>query len=198
MKHLLNWLKKKKKTPVFKDTKYVIKPAFELGGVQYYQFDDIFNLPYERGLKAITFYEESRMKCTLEYLILHTEAVDKVLTSTKVNIYDLKKFNDQLAERLKFIVDVDILYKLASVVFFDENENPSTYEYKYNADKIKFWKENKSAADFFLQMPIQELVPYLKDLEPISPEYTKVMDQINRQHLDILSSVSSKEGKTTH
>jgi hypothetical protein len=178
----------------FKDSKYIIKYAFTIGGIEYYSFDDTFNLPYERGLKAISFYEESRMKCSLEYLKLHTEAIDNILNGKSIKIYDIKKLNDQLAERLKFVVDIDLLYKLASVIFFDKDENPSTYEFKYNTEKIEHWKKHKEIGDFFLQMPIVQLMPFLKESNRISPDYAEALRKINRHHLEnIYSHISNKE-----
>jgi hypothetical protein len=60
------------------------------------------------------------------------------------------------------ITDADLVYKLASVVFFDKSESPTHYEHGYNQKKIEHWKKNASMYDFFLQMPLQELVPFLK------------------------------------
>ena len=50
------------------DIQYPIEFAFEIEGRSFYRFKDYFNIPYERGLKTITFYEEARMKITYEYL----------------------------------------------------------------------------------------------------------------------------------
>ena len=61
-----------------KDVKYPIKEAFTIEGRTFYQFEDTFNIPYQRGLKTVTFYEEARMKITYEYLE-HTKAIDKIL-----------------------------------------------------------------------------------------------------------------------
>ncbi len=195
IKSISSYFQKKPKDFIpFKDSKYIIKYAFTIGGIDYYCFDDTFNLPYERGLKAISFYEESRMKCSLEYLKLHTEAIDNILNSKSIKIYDIKKLNDQLAERLKFVVDIDLLYKLASVIFFDKNEIPTTYEFKYNVEKIEHWKKHKDIGDFFLQMPIVRLIPFLKESNQISQDYAEALRKINRHHLDnIYSHISNKE-----
>ena len=62
MKKLLKLLKKpfnwKTKFP---NVNHIIEQAFEVGGVKYYQFADVFSLPYERGLFALMIYEETRM-----------------------------------------------------------------------------------------------------------------------------------------
>ena len=170
-------------------TEYPIEEAFTINGITYYKYSDTFNVPYERGLKAITKYEEARMKITYEYMLQHTEAMNKILKSKQIDIFKIKNLNDILAERLKWVTDVDILYGLASIVFFDKTENPTTYDYKYNAEKIKFWKENKSVEDFFFQVPMLELMPFLKDLEMNLKSYSEITEAMNQIHSDLVSSI---------
>jgi hypothetical protein len=134
---------------VFPGQKHVIVPAFELAGVEYYRFDDVFNLPYERGLTALVFYEETRMRCSREYLEKHVEVVRNTLRSNRIDIFKLNQLNEQMGERLKLSLDVDLLYKLASIVFFDRNENPVLYDAEYCRKKVDFWKKHKGVSDFF-------------------------------------------------
>jgi hypothetical protein len=47
--------------------------------------------------------------------------------------------------------------KLASVIYFDDTEDLSTYDRKHCDDKIKYWKDN-NVIDFFLTKPIGELL----------------------------------------
>ena len=158
---LLSFVRSMGKQTKFKDSQYIIKEAFVLNNIQYYQFDDIFNLPYQRGMTALAFYEECRMGVDRAYLEQHTKAVDELLGAYKINIYKINALNQQLKERTEFFTDSDLLYKLASVVFFDSKENPKKYEQDYNERKIKAWKESNTA-DFFLQKPLQDLIPFLR------------------------------------
>jgi len=176
-----NWKKK------FPEQKYMIEEAFSIGGKMYYQFTDVFSLPIERGLIAIMAYEESRMKCSLEYLRKHIEATRKLLHAEKIDIFRINQFNEQLNERINFSIDVELIYKLAAVVYFDENENPSLYDAEYCKTKIEFWKKNKDVADFFLQQPVTELLPYLQNVDFNLSEYSTVNEELNRIHLERLS-----------
>ena len=177
------------KQDYFPKAEYPIEEAFTINGRTFYQFVDTFNVPYERGLKAITKYEEARMKITYEYMEKHTEAVDKLLKEQKIDIFKIKNLNDILKERLKWYVDVNILYGLASVVYFDKNENPATYDSKYNHEKILFWKEHKTVEDFFSQEPLLVLMPYLKDLETNLKNYSEITEALNQVHLDMVTSI---------
>jgi len=93
------------------------------------------------------------------------------------------KLNNQLSERLEFIYDTDLVYKLASVVYFDEKENPEDYDWTYNQKKIDKWKKDKSINDFFLTMPIADLVPFLKDFNMNFDSYSQVQMEQTTQHL---------------
>ena len=176
-----NWRKK------FPEQKYLIEEAFSINGTKYYRFSDIFNLPIERGIMAIMVYEETRMKCSVEYLQKHIEVTRNLLHSDKIDIFRINQLNEQLNERVNFALDTDLIYKLASVVFFDENENPSIYDSEYSKKKIEFWKKHKETADFFLQQPMTELLPYLKSVDFNLNEYSEAIEELNRVHLEILS-----------
>lgn len=163
--------------------------AFELNGVKYYCFDDAFNVPYERALTALTFYEEFRMRCTRDFLKLHVKAVEEALNKGKLT--NIAILNAQLKERLDFILEPKLLFKLASVIYFDENESPLTYDFKYNEAKIKLFEDNKDINAFFLQNHIQQLVPFLKDVNLNLDLYSKVVSEATEIHLaNILSNIS--------
>jgi hypothetical protein len=133
------------------------------------------------------------MKCTKGYLVKHTQAVKNLLAKPKFttnDLFEIAKLNNQLSERLEFIYDTDIVYKLASVVYFDENENPEDYDWTYCIKKIEKWKKDKSINDFFLSMPIAELIPFLKDFNLNFDSYSQIqMEQTNLHLANILSNL---------
>ena len=178
----------------FPDHKYVIEFAFEVAGVQYFRFNDVYTLPYERGLMSIAVYEETRMRCSREYLIEHCRVIHELLRdSKKVDIFRINELNEQMRDRLNLATDVDLLYKLASVVFFDQNENPVLYDAEYNAKKIAFWKKHSGVADFFLQKPIVELIPFIQSYDFDLDAYSRLNAQLNEIHSERLRILNSKE-----
>jgi len=184
IKKLINWLTRKN---VFPQVNYETKFAFTCGGVDYYQLVDFNNTPAMRGLKTMVFYSEMQMKCSLEYLKLHTEAMDNILLNNKgsINIYDIKKLNDQLKQRLEIALEMELVYKIASVVFFPKNENITDYDFGFNARKVAHWKKY-GGADFFLFQPLQELLPVLKDMSGNLRNYMEVQQKVNKLHLENL------------
>lgn len=174
------------------DSELPIIEAFEVGGVKYYQFDSAFNTPCERALKALTYYEELKMRCTREFLQKHCNAIKEAVNKSDINRVAL--LNHQLSERLELIIEPEIAYKLASVVYFDKNESPYLYDFKYAEKKIAYWKKYKGVHDFFLQKPVQSLIPFLNVSEVNLNIYSEVVENINRIHLaNISGSESAKE-----
>jgi hypothetical protein len=191
---LLNKIFKRKKDikSIFPNQKHIIEFAFEVSGVKYYQFSDVFQIPYERGLMALAVYEEVRMRCTREYLKKHVEACRSLLHDMKIDIYKLNLINEQLNDRLNLAFDAEHLYKLASVVFFDEKENPALYEADYCAKKIDFWKKHKDLTVFFLQKPLLELIPFLKDVDIDLQAYSEIVEKTNKIHSAVLQAATFK------
>jgi len=172
---------------IFPNQKHIIEYAFSVAGVDYYQFNDVYNLPYERGLTALSFYEEARMRCSREYLERHIKAVREILRAKKIDIFKLNQLNEQMNERLNLQLDVDLLYKVASIIFFDKNENPILYDMEYCKKKIDFWKKNKGVSDFFLQKPIKDLIPFLQKVDFDLDTYSQMNKELNKIHLGNLS-----------
>jgi len=183
--------KPKAASDIWKDSRFVINYAFTADGTDYYCFDDMVNKPYERALTAIDFYSELQMNCDHDYLVLHVKAIREVLNSAKINIFEINKINEQMAERIAMIRSPELIYKLASVVYFDKKENPTAYDFKYNQEKIKRWKEAFPSGSFFSQEPIKVLVPFLVDSEQNLETYQSLWEKVHQYHLDVLSSALS-------
>lgn len=172
----------------------IIKEAFTCGGITYYAYDDIFNVPYERALVALNFYEEVRMRTNKEFLLLHVKAVEDILNDPKkIKMGEIALLNRQLKERLEWIIEADLVYKLASVIFFDKNESSTTYDYKYCNEKIKHWKKHSEMNAFFLQMPVQKLIPFLQDCDIDFQRYSQVVAKMSSAHLENITTNLSEE-----
>src|SRR6478609_2225455 len=182
-----------KKKNNFPKHEFEIEHAFTIGGIDYYQYQDITNIPPVRGLKTMVFYEELRMKCTLEYLKLHHEAVNNILSKPGIDIFKIKKLNDQLGERLEIAVETEIIYKLASVVFFDKKENVHDYDYTYNEKKILHWKKHLTYELFFSLKPLTDYLPFLRDANVNFNMCSTMVEELNSIHLESLLKVLPDE-----
>ena len=183
----------------FPDAKHIIVYAFSIGDRHYFRFDDPLNTPYDRALKCLVYYKELDMNCDRAFIKAHTEAFDNALKKPSITIdtlIELKKLNDQLKQRLELPKEPDLMYKLASVVFFDQNENPTVYEFKYGENKIRAWKKNTTLTDFFLSKPLKELIPYLEHAGENLEQFSQMTEKASHQHLETLLPLLS-EGQRT-
>ena len=122
--------------------------------------------------------------------------MDILMKGPEIEIGKIYELNQQLRERLNLVLDVDLLYKLASVIFFDKNENPSLYEYDYNNRKIEFWKQHRGVADFFLQKPVSELIPFIRLSDLDLATYSELNGALDKIHSEKLSAITSKNSST--
>jgi hypothetical protein len=184
----------------FPNAKHIISYAFTIGERHYFRFDDPLNTPYDRALKTLVYYKELDMNCDRTFIKAHTEAFDNALKQPSINIdtlVQLKQLNDQLKARLELPKEPELMYKLASVVFFDQTENPYTYEFKYGTNKIKAWKKDTTLEDFFLQKPLMELIPYLPYAGENLKQFSEMTEKVNQQHLDKILPMLSELQKMT-
>ncbi len=171
--------------------KYRIEYAFTCGGTKYYRFADIANLPYERGLLALNVYNEFDMRCDRDFLIQYADTIDKLLHEQRIDIFKIKQLNSILKQRLMLMTDTDLLYKLASVVFFDKTENPYVYEPAYAEKKIAKWRKDKGVHDFFMQTPMLELMPSLANVNTDLDTYSAALQEIKEIHSQALRLANS-------
>jgi len=174
---------------------YVYKEAFTIGGRTYYEMDDAFNLPYQRGAACLRYYSEFNMRVDRDFLKEHVKAMDEILhfiPGQPIDLIKAKQLNNNLRDRMEWIIDEDLAYKLASVVYFDKSENPAVYDAKYNQEKIAFWKKEMAAKEFFFMQPLQKLIPFLKEFEQNFETYLMVTAQLKEKYQNDISFSPSK------
>src|SRR5688572_20275308 len=152
------------------ENKYRVVPAFEVGGVRYFQFSDQTEVPTGRQFSALAIYNEMDMRVTREYLVDFLAAMKKVIDGQKkIQLTVMAQLINNMEERLNLIVLPEFIYKLASVTFFDESESPYTYDWAYNEKKIERWKKEGATLDFFFKTPLVTLIPSLNSQKSVSP-----------------------------
>lgn len=188
------WPFKRKIKSYLSDEKFKVVEAFKLNGKKYFMYEDSTKAPSGRQLSALTIYEEFNMRMTKEYAELHVRAVEKILNSNPVRLTVLAQINQNMKERLQMAIFPEHVYKLASVIFFDEFESPYNYDYQYNNKKIEEWKTSGGTLDFFLKTPLQDLIPSLQLPEGNVNTYFQVSQQIDNLHRTDLQEALSSEG----
>lgn len=195
MKFIKNLLRRKPKFKAFPNNEVAVE-AFKHAGKTYYHFTDNFKVPTARAICAVAIYEELRMRCTADYLQKHIAATEQILNAPagKIKLTDLAKINNNLKERLNLAPYPDHIYKLASVIFFDESESPFGYDFEYNAKKITEWKKAPELLDFFLTMPFKDLIPFGSMSKERAQSYFNIAELVNQNHLQMLREILYKKG----
>lgn len=177
---------------------YRIEYAFTSGGKKYYCYSDITNLPWARGRAALSCFNEIEMRCSREFLLQYTKAIDEVLHENKIDIFRINQLNAMLKDRLSLTADIDLCYRLASIVYFDASEKPEVWEPEYAEKKIARWKKDMDVESFFMQRPLKELMPFLTNAVGDLNRYSMLNEQLNGLHQDLMRLTTSiKSNKTT-
>lgn len=172
---------------------HVVHPAFVSEGVQYYYIKDVMNTNSHRGLCAIDVYDKFEMRCDRNYLESLEAAMNRILSNPQsINIQELVELRMRLRERLDFALPPEkIIWELAAVMFFDENESPYKYDDEYcNNVKIPRWRRDfKNINDFFLSIPTRHLI-ILPDISKVDIQGTlNIIEELNKIQLQRLSSL---------
>jgi hypothetical protein len=166
--------------------------VFQSGGVAYYRFSNEQRIPAFRAMAARDVFQELEFKTSREMATAYIDAAVEQL-----NAGELAKAGALLTmfrERMDYITNIDLLYKLASVLYLDNSENPEDYDAVYNYEKIQRWKREKDVEAFFLQTPIIEYLPF-SDLQQIGlKRFTELQrSEDARQSQTLLRTLSPVE-----
>ncbi len=196
---LLN--RKKKPAKFHIQTDFPVMCAFEVGGRQFFRYEDINNTPGPRLMATIKHYIRLQEGCDENYHMMHAQRIKTLYSDPKkINLPEMIRLNEQKIERLQmaktFPAADDVLH-YAAAIYFDNSESPFRFDDAYNAKKIEFWLEHTDVIDFFLQQPIRMLIPSLANVESYTRMYSMVhtANMIKLVHLENLLRGSSESEK---
>lgn len=187
------------------DNKHITELAFKAGGRSYYRFKEEKLIPTGRYKYIYAHLKEVDMRMNRETLLAYVKDFKDLLNGSGskkiIQIGELWKLVINLESRVSLAFEPATIERLASVIYFDDSEDLSTYDRKYGQKKIDFWTEN-NVKDFFLTKPISELLG-LKDISIISLDENYIqptLDLIKNLTLDqqTLSSENSSENGSQH
>jgi len=152
-----------------------IEFAFTSGGINYFKFTAEVNVPFQRAVAARDIFTEELWQINPDYLRGWNNGLINLLMDKKKK--DDKKLYEigVLASRLKEQMDMSVSFlrqlKLATVVYFDEQENPLDYQYPYNKQKLEHWMKHNDVEGFFLNLPEYAYLPSLTEYSQNFPTY---------------------------
>ena len=145
-----------KTTVLHPEFKKVTEFAFDINGVEYFQFKNPMDMPVLRYKKYEEFLGEAemRMSCkeALSILDLAEDAIEKSKGTDAILLIRTMKY------QMSQFMETDTFYRLFTCLFFDLEEDLTEYDYDYNESKIKLFK-SQPAISFFFQHPMKDWLP---------------------------------------
>jgi hypothetical protein len=146
-----------------------IEYAFTSGGRHFFKFSADVNIPFQRAVAARDILTENLWQISPDTLRGWNASLVAILTDPKKQpdrkLYEIGILAARLEESVNLSFSLERTLKLASVLYFDEQENPLDYQYPYNQDKIKFWMKHNDVDGFFLNLPDNYYLPSLTELQ---------------------------------
>jgi hypothetical protein len=172
-----------------------IEYVFTSGGKNYFKFCSEVNIPFQRAIAARDILTEELWQINPDQLQGWVKGLISVITDEKKKgdkkIFEIGVLAHRLKEQIEMSFSLTRTMKLATVLYFDEQENPLDYQYPYNAEKIKHWMSHNDVQGFFLKLPEILLMPSGQELAKNFPTYlqAETMSRINdlRHIITILS-----------
>ena len=175
-----------------------IEKVFVIDGKNYYKYQDISKVKNRRIHVINDFYNELAMGATREFLLKHTQAIDTILTSSTIDIFKIKTLNMQFQERLDMIYVTDIIYKIASVIYFTKDEDYMDYDDLLGREKIALFKaqdKGDKKMSFFFGTLFQNIIGSVNISDKDLLTYMTVGSQITTEHLKTISTISSSKSE---
>jgi len=163
-----------------------IEYAFTSGGVHYFRFSTEVNIPFQRAIAAKDILTEELWQIEPNVLKGWTDSLVGIITNPKMpaekKLYEVGVMASRLKEQMEMSFSLVRQLKLATVVYFDEQENPLDYQYPYNKAKLEHWMKHNDVAGFFLNLPQYLLLPSGNELVQNFPTYLQAESK-NLQNL---------------
>lgn len=167
--------------------------AFTSGGKNYFCFSAEINIPIERMLAAKAIFEEIDMRINPDILVHALSEITNTVYNSKKGVdakmKEIARLTLLLQEKVQIQTSPAIDFKLASVVYFDEVENPFGYDHHYAMKKIQHWMSNQDLPAFFLTTPNNRLVPGGVELQKISQDFLSLMSAEAEATLMLLNTL---------
>ena len=164
-----------------------IKFGFTVGNKHYYRFSYDYDIFESRFRYLKTFYQEVENKLTSQDINDFSDASIKYLDDYKLSIHKGEpkpelleqaiELQGEMKYRSTWLFEPTSLFKYASVLYFDLQENLLDYDVEYNHEKIIYWSKKKS----LLRLLLKELMNNVENLLHLSSEdFNQYLSQIQK------------------
>ncbi len=139
-----------------------IKYGFTTGNRHYYRMTHDYDIYENRFRYLKTFYQEVENKLTSDDINEFADATVKYLN--KSQYIEAGQLMQELKYRSTWLFEPTSLYKYASVIYFDLQEDIRDYDMNYCHKKIRYWSKKKE----LLRTLLKELMSGVESLLTLS------------------------------
>lgn len=178
------------------DNKSPIIKTFKIDGVQYYEFVQPSDMPAERYMAMMDFMTDRDLMIDREVLRDMLQKQNDAINANKWT--DAMIINSDLLRMTEFGINFDSMYKIASCVYFNLNDNEDllTYDVDYNLGKIEKFKKEK-IGNFFLRTRMRRYLPYKNLSDGDLETFLKIHSVNKRKIMPILKRFYENEKSTS-
>lgn len=134
-----------------------VEKAFKCDGVQYYNFREVEGIAMYRYVILQQYARQFQNRITDDELQQSISECEKHINSNPINLTKVVRVLNYIKERSKMTLEPEIMYRIASVTYFDATERLDNYDEGYNTKKIESWKK-KAMLDFFFAKPMKNII----------------------------------------
>jgi len=186
--------KAKEHTAIHPEYKTLIEFVAVIEGRKLYQFKNLLDMPHDRYNKCTRFSTEFNMR--IDSMTLKESLKDCLEYANTGNFTKVIQIITILQEMNNTLLSIDASYRLASCVYFWENESLNDYDFAIGDEKIKMFKEY-GFENFFLSKPMSNFLPpmdiSLQDLNQYLLQESKYKNLLS----SLLKKTNAKSTKQT-
>lgn len=161
LKILKKFIGPKINTAIHPKYKKLVEKIAEIDGRGLYMFKSLLDMPHIRYNHCSRFSTEFNMKLDSEILRESISQLRELLIEpTKKSLTKASEILILLDEHTKMLISIDSSYRLASCVYFWEDEDLNDYDFLIGDEKIELFKKYKFD-DFFLSEPMNRFLPQM-------------------------------------
>lgn len=161
----------KAKTALHPELKTLTQFAFEIDGVDYYEFSNIADMPKDRFRKANELLINCEWSISTEDLKDYSQKIRQA--NDKANTKAVDKVLDALDYSISLFIDTDVYMRLFSCAFFTLDEDLTDYDYDIGEQKMRAFKKH-GIPSFFLKEPISRYLPQINLSKEIIETFSKL------------------------
>jgi len=184
--------KTERETALHPKYKKLIELVTHIDGKPLYQFRNLLDMPHVRYNYVSRFSTEFNMHIDAETLKESLVQCEDALNGSSPKLTKAIQILMILKEQVNSMLSLDASYRLASCVYFWQDEDLNDYDYEIGDAKIHLFKKMKFD-DFFLSQPMSDFLPQMN----LSVEDLHFCFESEKQRRKLLSLISKNRPLVT-